>query len=457
MPIACRAAARYTVQSPRACHGRRPRGATVRAPYTPRPCSPLPRCVRALAAAALALACARGGPPAPSTDDAAPEQRLPREVRPLRYALQLNVMPERDGFQGTARIEVELERPARRLWLHARDLEVKSATVESGGAEAAADLTQVTPEGLARLTFGRELPGGRAVLRFTYQGRWSERVAGLRRVRSGAEAYAVTQLQPGDARRVFPCFDEPVWKVPFQVTLTVPAKAVAVSNAPALGEDRAEGRTKRVRFAETAPLTTDRVLVAVGPFDVLTGAPVAAAAGRPPLPLRLLAPRGTRESVRGGAGGHARNVVHRGALVRGGVPVPEARRRGRAGFPRGRRGERGRFRPGQRAARPQSRPLARGETAGGGEPHRARARPPVVRRPRRPGGLAGGVAGRGVRDLPGVEGARALEARGGYRRRHGPSHRGGHGPRVALRCPSGPLEHSRGSRRVGTARPPRRG
>ncbi len=266
----------------------------MRAPHTPRPSSPPPRRLRALVTAALVLACARGGPPAPSPDDA-PVQRLSREVRPLRYALQLTVLPEREGFQGTATIEVQLGRPTRRLWLHARDLEVKSATVETGGTEAPAELVQLTPEGLARLAFGRELPAGRAVLRFTYRGRWSERAAGLRRVRRGEEAYALTQLQPGDARRVFPCFDEPVWKVPFQVTLTVPLDAVAVSNAPVLAERRAEGRSKRVRFVETAPLTTDRVLLAVGPFEVLSGAPIPAGVPRPPLPVRLLAPRGTRD------------------------------------------------------------------------------------------------------------------------------------------------------------------
>lgn len=267
----------------------------MRAPMTPRPWSPPSRSLRAIVAIVLAVACARGGPPPPNPDDAPPAQRLPREVRPLRYALELRVLPDRDEFRGTATIEIELERPTRRLWLHARDLEVESVLVAAGGAEVTAELVQLTPEGVARLVPSRQLPAGRAVLRFTYQGRFSERSGGLRRVRSGGLAYALTQLQPGDARRVFPCFDEPTWKVPFLVTLTVPPDAVAVSNAPALAEDRGERGSKRVRFAETVPLTTDRVLVAVGPFEVLSGAPVAADAGRPPLPVRLLAPRGTRD------------------------------------------------------------------------------------------------------------------------------------------------------------------
>ena len=266
----------------------------MRAPMTPRSWSPPARTFCPLVAVVLALACARGAPPATNPDDVPPVQRLPHDVRPLRYALDLRVLPDRDGFQGTATIEVELARPTRRLWLHARDLEVESAVVEAGGAQVAAELVQLTPEGVARLTPHRQLPAGRAVLRFTYQGRFSERSGGLRRVRSGGLAYAVTQLQPGDARRVFPCFDEPTWKVPFLVTLAVPPEAVAVSNAPALTEDRGERGSKRVRFAETVPLTTDRLLVAVGPFEVVSGAPVPAEAARPPLPLRLFAPRGTR-------------------------------------------------------------------------------------------------------------------------------------------------------------------
>jgi aminopeptidase N len=63
-----------------------------------------------------------------------------------------------------------------------------------------------------------------------------------------------TQMEPAYARRVFPCFDEPGFKVPWQVTLHVKKPHQAVANSPAIAEvDETDGM-KRVRFAETKPM-----------------------------------------------------------------------------------------------------------------------------------------------------------------------------------------------------------
>jgi len=92
---------------------------------------------------------------------------------------------------------------------------------------------------------------------------------------------------------VFPCFDEPRFKTPFEVALTVPAAAVAVSNGPAAADEPAAGGLRRVRFAPTEPLPTYLVFVGVGPFDVVTPPPPPPNAVRDrPLPIRGLAPRG---------------------------------------------------------------------------------------------------------------------------------------------------------------------
>jgi alanyl aminopeptidase len=246
-----------------------------------------------LAAALAGAACARApAPPAPSPDDAPPELKLPRDIVPLRYALELAIDPERDeGFTGSVTIDVDVRRAGATVWLHARDLAVRAAAAEQGGRVERAEFAQLTPEGLARLTPARPLAAGRAKLRLAFEGGWNERLMGLFRARAGGAAYAFTHLEPIDARRVFPCFDEPAFKTPFDVALTVPAAHLAVSNGRALEESPGPGGTKRVRFATTAPLPTYLFFAGVGPFEVAAATLPPNDVRRRPLALRVVAPR----------------------------------------------------------------------------------------------------------------------------------------------------------------------
>jgi len=109
------------------------------------------------AALGIALACARPAPPPPG-GAAPPGLSLPDDARPLRYVLDLTLLPERDRFEGSVAIEVELARPLSRLWLHARELTVREAAVEAGGAVRPATFTPVTAEGVSRLAVATPIP-----------------------------------------------------------------------------------------------------------------------------------------------------------------------------------------------------------------------------------------------------------------------------------------------------------
>lgn len=264
-----------------------------------------------LACLALSLAAACGRVPLPQLDPAAPPRlELPRDVRPLRYDLHLTLRPDRERFEGEVVIEVELRRPVAGVWLHARELLVSEASVEIAGAWRPGALAQATADGVVRFEADRVLPAGRATLRFAFSAPWSERPAGLFRERVEGVLYAYTQAQPVDARRIFPCFDDPAFRAPFRVELTVPAGDVAVSNAPAVAEEPAGPGLKRVRFADTEPLPTSLVFAAAGPFEVIAPPPLPPRGVRTwPLPLRVLAPRAHAE-VAGGLLAAARGAVH---------------------------------------------------------------------------------------------------------------------------------------------------
>jgi alanyl aminopeptidase len=111
-------------------------------------------------------------------------------------------------------------------------------------------------------------------------------------MRDGARApwYVYSQFEPTDARRAFPCFDEPQFKVPWQFTLHVKRTDLAASNTPVTSETAEDGEMKRVQFAATRPLPSYLIALAVGPFEIVN----IGKTGRKKTPLRILAPAGHR-------------------------------------------------------------------------------------------------------------------------------------------------------------------
>jgi hypothetical protein len=133
----------------------------------------------------------------------------------------------------------------------------------------------------------------------------SEKSRGLYRVAEGRGAddwYAYTFFEPVDARRAFPCFDEPSLKVPWRLTLHVPKDHVALANAEVASETPEAGGMKAVAFAESKPLPSYLVAFVVGPFELVDGG----RAGREKTPIRFVVPRG-----RGGETLYAQKVTPR--------------------------------------------------------------------------------------------------------------------------------------------------
>ena len=223
-------------------------------------------------------------------DAAPPALRLPDGVRPLRYAAELTIQPAEGSFRGTIEIEVEVSRPTSVVWLNARFLTVERASV--GGVSA-----QVLPGGrdFIGLRVEPALAPGRTAIRLEYRGELSDRdTAGAFRQREAGDWYVYTQLESIYARRVFPCFDEPAYKVPWQLTLIVPAAHLAVSNTPQVGERALPDGMKRVEFAPTRPLPSYLVAFGVGPFDIVD----AGTAGRKATRIRMIVPKGMGSAAR---------------------------------------------------------------------------------------------------------------------------------------------------------------
>jgi len=223
-----------------------------------------------------------------------PRGKLPRSVRPVRYALELEVVPGRDAFSGRVRIAVELSEPSARIWLHARGLTVSRAIARQGGqVERPARFATHDEHGLSTFELDAPLGVGAAELELEFAGSLGKQLAGLYGVPAGGAHYVFTQFESHSARMAFPCFDEPSFKTPFELWLTVPEGQVAISNTREIGSERLPGGLARVHFAPTLPLPTYLVAVAVGPFDVVDAPPIGPNEVRAePVPLRGVAVRG---------------------------------------------------------------------------------------------------------------------------------------------------------------------
>ena len=170
-----------------------------------------------------------------------PRLRLGDSVRPTRYALDLTLDPERNDYSGAIDIDLDLRSPASVIWLNAAGLTIDQSTLSSG-AKVFPGRSQPGGTDFAGIAFSSAVPAGTAKLHIAYRGRLDPKSSsGLFKVKEGGDWYIFSQFEAIDARRAFPCFDEPSFKVPWEVTLHVKKELVALGNMPVV-EETAEPR-----------------------------------------------------------------------------------------------------------------------------------------------------------------------------------------------------------------------
>lgn len=225
-----------------------------------------------------------------------PRYRLTEAVCPQRYDIHLKPNLDEDSFNftGTAIISLVVKDEQQSLILNAAELTVHSAVLTmSEGKDSHLTASKIEIDGeLERvvLTFASPLAAGSYKLNLTFSGQINDKLRGFYRsaqtLASGEKRYmALTQFEATDARRAFPCFDEPQFKAVFALTLTVKEDLTAISNTPVLNETIANG-LKTVTFKETMKMSTYIVAFLVGHFDASRVVMV------DDVPMRIYAPLG---------------------------------------------------------------------------------------------------------------------------------------------------------------------
>ncbi len=249
-------------------------------------------------AAAAPAGCEEGAPGVATLAEAVPTGPLGRDVTPTEVALSLAIDPRAPRFSGETTIALEVRRARRVIWLHGKGLDVSGVELVSAGGRQRGRYEQVHETGVARVTFPCDVQPGAVTLSLAWTAPFLDGGDGLFKVTQGSDAYVFSQFEPISARTAFPGFDEPAFKVPYTVRLTVAQGDVAASNARVASETGAAAGVRTLVFEPTPPLPAYLVAFAVGPLDVVEGASIPANAVRgAPLPFRVLAMRGRGAKV----------------------------------------------------------------------------------------------------------------------------------------------------------------
>lgn len=224
------------------------------------------------------------GPCLPSADSSGDWRnfRLPDYVKPVHYDLHLEPDLEEDTYTGTVDIQVQVGRPTRHLWLHIRETfvsaEPRLKMLDGRGGQRQLGVRrcfEYQPEQYVVVEALEELsptgPDQLYVLSLDFQGWLNGSVVGFYRVvytEDGVtKKIAATDHEPTDARKSFPCFDEPNKKATYNISITHDASYGALSNMPPEGPpEELPGNKRKTSFQKSVPMSTYLVCFAVHQF-----------------------------------------------------------------------------------------------------------------------------------------------------------------------------------------------
>ena len=198
--------------------------------------------------------------------------RLPGTAVPEHYQLKFAPELSQDSFAGEETIDVRIVHPASAVVLHASEISFKDATITSAGVTQQAQVSLDAKNEMATLTVPNALAAGPAQIHIVFTGGLNDKLRGFYRATANGRKYAVTQFEARDARRAFPCFDEPAMKATFSISLIVDAGDTAISNGTILRDTPGPGEGKHTLvFSTTARMSSYLVAMAVGDFQCVEG------------------------------------------------------------------------------------------------------------------------------------------------------------------------------------------
>lgn len=225
-----------------------------------------------VAAAALLLAMTAGARAEQAFSFDATPGKLPKTVIPLNYAIELRPDFASLALPGVETVEVEVREPTAQVTLNAVSTTFGEVSVDDGAQNA--KVTTDAAAQTATLTFAQPLAAGRHTLRIAFATEINKFGSGLFVVdyptKTGIKRMLSSKLEPADARRIFPCWDEPAFKASFALTVVIPRNLLAVGNMPVTSEEPVADNLKKVAFAPTPKMSSYLFVLTVGELERAT-------------------------------------------------------------------------------------------------------------------------------------------------------------------------------------------
>ncbi|MBO7922999.1 M1 family metallopeptidase [Alteromonas sp. K632G] len=193
------------------------------------------------------------------------EYRLPSSVTPTFQDIHLNLDPDAPHYSGSTRINVTVNTVTKKVGFYQQDLTITHAELIQNERVIALNVE----EGEYNINWGMadaDIAPGKYTLVIDFEGKVNTSSDGMYLSRFEETNYLFTQFEDMHARKAFPSFDEPAFKIAYQMTITAPEKQVVVSNTPVESRDVSEGM-QTVKFEKTKPMPTYLIAYTVGPFD----------------------------------------------------------------------------------------------------------------------------------------------------------------------------------------------
>ena len=196
---------------------------------------------------------------------------LPRNIKPENYYIELTPDLGKFTFTGEVSIKIQILQQSSDITLNASELDIHECTLtrESGLNSKPINTNLDDKSETVTFEFAEPNKTGPATLKIRFTGELNDRLRGFYRSKytdvNGNQKYiATTQFEATDARRAFPCWDEPSLKATFEVCLIIPETLVAVSNTMIAQESKVTNGLKQIIFKETPKMSTYLLAFVIG-------------------------------------------------------------------------------------------------------------------------------------------------------------------------------------------------
>lgn len=206
--------------------------------------------------------------------------RLPAQVLPTRYDIELDARLGREDFHGKVAIQLDIRQSVSSIELHAVELVLSDARLAVGGKTLDGNIQQDADREMATISFGETLHAGPATLEIAFAGSVSKGLDGLYLAKDGPEQCLCTQCEETDARAIFPCFDEPTFKAQFAWKITTAPDVTVLANGPRVSVESSDGgNSKTWTFAPTKKMSSYLIALVIGdvastPEEEVNGTPL---------------------------------------------------------------------------------------------------------------------------------------------------------------------------------------